>query len=111
LKFANTLKEAGVPDKQAEAEARALKDVLSDFSSERLDDLTTRRDFKELETTLRRDMKEIEIALRRDMKESELKLEAKIADTKAELVRWVVGVGILQMTLIAALLLLRLTPG
>lgn len=31
LKFANTLKEAGVPDKQAEAEAKALKEVFSDF--------------------------------------------------------------------------------
>jgi hypothetical protein len=31
--------------------------------------------------------------------------ELKIAETKSELIRWVVGVGLLQTTLIAALLL------
>ncbi|WP_394752115.1 hypothetical protein [Crenothrix sp.] len=47
-----------------------------------------------------------------DLKELELKLEArikdvelKIADTKAELIRWVVAVGLLQTMLISALVL------
>jgi len=105
LKFANRLKAAGVPDKQAEAEAEALKEVLSDFASERLDDLTTRRDLKELETALQRDLKELDASVRRDMKESELRLEAKVAESNAALVRWVVSVGVLQTAVIAALVL------
>jgi hypothetical protein len=35
-------------------------------------------------------------------------LELKIAENKAELIRWVVGVGLLQITIIAGLML-RLT--
>ena len=46
------------------------------------------------------------------IKETELKIELvrselkrDIAETKAELIRWVVGVGLLQITIITALLL------
>lgn len=46
------------------------------------------------------------------IKETELKMELirselkrDLAETKRELIRWVVGVGILQTTLIAALLI------
>ena len=35
----------------------------------------------------------------------ELKVAKDIAESKAELVRWVVGVGVLQMTLIVSLML------
>ena len=56
-----------------------------------------------------------ELATKRDLKELELKLESRIKDTelrivetKAELIRWVVGVGLLQITIIAGLMM-RLT--
>ena len=45
-----------------------------------------------------------ELATKRDLKE----LELKIAENKAELIRWVVGVGLLQITIIAGLMM-RLT--
>lgn len=48
LKFANKLKAAGVPDKQAEAEAEALADVLEI----NLKDLPTKQDLRELELRL-----------------------------------------------------------
>lgn len=47
LKFANKLKAAGVPDKQAEAEAEALADVMSE--AVKTSDLTTKNDLHELE--------------------------------------------------------------
>lgn len=50
-----------------------------------------------------------EVATTRDIRESELRLEVKISDIKAELVRWVVGAGLLQTALIAGLLL-KLIP-
>lgn len=84
LRFANTLKEAGVPPGQAEAEAKALSEIFE----VNLQELATQQDLKLLEANLRRD----------------------IAETKAELIRWVVAVGVLQITLIAALLL-KLAPG
>lgn len=43
--------------------------------------------------------------VKRDIKEFELKLEVKIAETKADLVRWIIGAGFLQTALIAGLLL------
>lgn len=41
-----------------------------------------------------------DLASKRDLKE----LELKIAENKAELVLWVVGVGLLQITIIAGLI-------
>lgn len=105
LKFTKRLREAGVPEKQAEAEAEAVQDalreVIADFEKSRLADVSTKLDIKELDAKLEttRDF------LRRDIKESELKLEAKIAETNANLVKWVVSAGVLQFALIAALLL------
>jgi hypothetical protein len=56
LKFANTLKAAGVPDKQAEAEAEALSEVLEvNFK-----DLVTKTDLSREVELLRRDMREME---------------------------------------------------
>ncbi len=39
------------------------------------------------------------------LRESELKNEVKLAETKADLIRWVVGVGVLQTSFITALLI------
>lgn len=94
LKFANRLKAAGVPDKQAEAEAEALSEILE----VNLKELATKEDLTREMTLLRRDMD----SLRSDMKRD-------VAETKAELIRWVVAVGVLQITLIAALLI-KLLP-
>ena len=52
LKFANTLKEAGVPSAQAEAEATALSEVLEI----NLKDLATKDDLHREIESLRRDM-------------------------------------------------------
>jgi len=47
LRFANKLKAAGVPDKQAEAEAEALSDVLAE--AVKTSDLTNKADLHEME--------------------------------------------------------------
>ncbi len=52
LKFANTLKEAGVPAAQAKAEATALSDVLEI----NLKDLATKEDLHREVESLRREM-------------------------------------------------------
>jgi len=45
------------------------------------------------------------LATKIDLREVELRLELKLAETKADLIRWVVGVGLLQITIIAGLIL------
>ena len=56
LKFANTLKEAGVLPAQAEAEASALSEVLE----VNLKELVTKEDLKHEVELLRRDMRDME---------------------------------------------------
>jgi uncharacterized pyridoxal phosphate-containing UPF0001 family protein len=56
LKFSNRLKAAGVPDKQAEAEAEALSEVLEVS----IKDLPTKDDLSREVELLRRDMRELE---------------------------------------------------
>ena len=56
LKFANTLKDAGVPPAQAEAEAVALSEVLE----VNLKELVTKDDLKHEVELLRPDMRDME---------------------------------------------------
>jgi chromosome segregation ATPase len=131
LAYAKKLKEAGFTDRQAEVQAEAL---LSFFQ----EGLATKADLHDVETSLRSEMRDLETRIdarfnevdRRfneidsrfnemegrfkeiDGRFSEIRLEIRAtnAETKAELVRWVVGVGMLQIALITALLL-KMLPG
>jgi hypothetical protein len=86
--FVKELKEAGFSEQQAEVITKLQKTAVNTTLEQarhdyQLDDLATKRDLKELE----------------------LKVAKDIAESKAELIRWVVGGGVLQMTLITGLLL------
>ena len=78
LAYVKKLREAGIDEKQAEAQAVALASVLKSGVT----DLATKQDMELLRAELKKDLAEI----------------------KAELIRWVVGVGILQTTLIVGIL-------
>jgi len=83
LAYAKKLRSAGFTEQQAEVAAEAQKEtievVIAELETRHLNEMATKLD--------------IEI------------LRKEIAETKAELVRWVVGAGFLQTVLIAALLL------
>lgn len=81
LQFVQRLKRAGMGEAEAEAIAEAVRDVQAGT----------------------------EVATKQDLAVTSAALEVKIAETKADLVRWVVGVGVLQTALIAAMLL-KLIP-
>ena len=63
LKYSKRLKDAGVPDKQAEAEVEALAEALE----VNLKDLPTKDDLTRETGLLRRDLKELETSLKRDI--------------------------------------------
>jgi hypothetical protein len=86
--FVKKLKGVGFSEEQAEV----LTDLQKTTSQNTLDQ--ARHDY-ELD----------DLATKRDLKELQLTLELKIAESKADLIRWVVGVGLLQITIIAALML------
>lgn len=107
------LKEAGIPEPQAAAQVATLTKVIDTAFAQvkhdyQLDDLITKRDLKELEVRLDSRIKETELKI--ELVRSELKrdietVRKEIAETKADLVRWVVGVGILQSVLVVGLVL------
>jgi len=117
LHFANRLKSVGFTDEQAQV-ITELQHLATDNTLEQarhdyhLDDVATKRDMKELETALRHDIKEMETALRHDMAGLDHKVELLRADTgrmiaesRADLTRWIIGAGFLQTTLIIGVLL------
>lgn len=89
LRFSNRLKAAGVPDKQAEAEAEALAEVFD----KNLGELATRRDLKDLE-----------LATKRDIKELELRVVSELAPIKAELATLKWGMAIVVGGVVALIL-------
>jgi len=93
--FFNELKGAGFTEQQAEVITKLQKTTITTTLEQarhdyQLDDLTTKRDLKELELKLESRIKDTEL---------------KIVESKADLIRWVVGVGVLQTALITALLI------
>ncbi len=93
--FIKELKNVGFSEEQAEVITNLQKTTINTTLEQakhdyQLDDLATKRDLKELEFRLEARIKDTEL---------------KIVETKAELIRWVVGVGVLQMTLIVGLML------
>lgn len=93
LAYANKLKEAGVPDKQAEAQSEALAHIF-DYKA------ATKKDLQESESRLSSelDKKVMELNSKIDNKVSELKLE--ISNLKSDTIKWVVGLLLAQAALI-----------
>ena len=87
LEFTEQLKAAGVPDEQAKGHAKAFATAIRQVEESRLDDLATKRD--------------LDLQIKG--------LEVKIAESKAEIIKWMFGVSAAQVTLIVALI--KLLPG
>ena len=102
LHFANRLKAVGFSEEQAQvltelqrsATDSTLEQARHDYH---LDDVATKRDLKEID--LKIDLAKAE--LKRDIET----VRKEIAETKADLTRWIIGVGFLQTTLIIGVLL------
>ncbi len=94
--FVKRLHDAGFTDQQAET-LTSLHQELVDATLDQVNhkQLANKQDIRELEL-------KIEI-LRADLKKD-------IAETKSDLIRWIVGAGLLQTALITALLL-KLSAG
>lgn len=118
--FVRKLKSVGFSEEQAEVITDLQKTTVTNTLEQAkhdydLENISSKKDFELLELNLKRGIKELEVKLETRIKETEFKLEAKIkdtdlkiAETKTELIRWVVGVGLLQITITAGLLF-RLT--
>jgi hypothetical protein len=105
LDYAQKLKAVGVSEQQAEVQARVLAEVLDKQTATKAEiaehETALRRDIEALRVELKRDIAEI----KRDLRETELRLEVKMVESKADLTRWVIGVGLLQTTIIVGVLM------
>ncbi len=89
LKYAETLKAAGAPEALAKAQAQALAEALKEGAAP----LATKEDLKDLRTELKADIAE----LRQEM-------NTRFAETKFELLRWMLGAMAVQAGVIVGLL-------
>jgi len=77
LKFANQLKNAGIPPVHAEAEANALSEVFETNLSELATKEDLHHEIRELDTGLRHEMKELETGLRHEIGDLRKDMDAK----------------------------------
>lgn len=87
LAYADTLKAGGFSPQQAETQARALAEILDR-------QMATKAEVEEHDHNLQHALEVPRLELKRD-----------IAESKAELTRWVIGAGVLQTTLVIGVLL------
>ncbi|NVZ11721.1 hypothetical protein HW932_20960 [Allochromatium humboldtianum] len=87
LAYAETLKAGGFNEQQAATQARALAEIIDR-------QMATKAEMEAHENNLRRDIEVLRLEVKRD-----------IAESKSELIRWVVGAGFLQTTLIIGALM------
>src|SRR5712691_4302290 len=99
------LKAAGFTDDQAEAVTRAVKRA-QDLD---LSNLATRTDLAELRAATRTDLAELRAATKTDFAELGAAAKTDLAELRAELIKWVVGVGFAQVAMILAVL--KVLPG
>lgn len=104
LKFANTLKAAGVPPAQAEAEAAAFSEVMQ----LNLKELVAKDDLAAAEKGLKQEAKEVEQRL-----SAKIDLLALQHKSELQVLRWMVGIGTtVSVAMIGIVLRLLLTrPG
>jgi len=94
LAYSETLKAGGFSEQQAATQARALAEILDR-------QMATKAEVAEHENNLQHAIEVLRLELKRDLAET----NTRIAETKADLTRWVIGVGFLQTTIIIGVLL------
>ena len=108
--------------------ARIIAEAIGQLEDRypQLREVATQSQLRETELRLQKEIKEVEANLQKEIQQTRLEIKevearlskeihlldlkiaentTKIAETKAELVRWVVGVGLLQTTLLTGVLL------
>jgi len=86
LKYADRLKQAGVPPALAEAQSHALAETLEQG-------LVSKADLKQTELALKSDLKEVGLSLKSDLKALDLSTKAEIMrlDGTLKLHAWMLG--------------------
>ena len=94
IKYVGELREAGVPEKQAEVHLRILHEVIEsnlatkrDIEEVKRDIEEVKRDIEELRTEVKRDIEELRTELKRDIEELRTEVKRDIEELRTELKR------------------------
>jgi len=68
--------------------------------------LTLEKQIEEVRLTLKKDIEEVRLTLKKDIEEVRLTLEKEIAEAKSGVIKWVVGLLIIQTGVIATIIAL-----
>jgi hypothetical protein len=105
LKLARKLESAGMQPKQAQDTSAALSESFSEWLS--LGNIATREDVQRLESAMREDVQRLEGKTDKvDAKidNLEARIGAKFAETKVDILKWIIGaMGAQTVALLAAL--------
>jgi hypothetical protein len=94
LKLGRRLEAAGFPTKQAQDTAETLADTITGT-------VATQADIHGVQGEIR----EVGLKLRAEIREVGLKLRAEIAALRAELIKWVMGIGIAAVLAVGGMIL------
>ena len=108
LKMVERLESAGFTLPQARMQASVLAEVIGAEDASIVDRFSSKQDAAQDLAAVRAENGKLESKIDKlDSKiaQSAAELKVAIADTRSELIRWMVSVGILQMALVAALVI------
>lgn len=109
LKFARSLREkAKLAPEQAEGFADAIAEAMQGDLATKADlaraTSDTKADLGQMRSETKAEISQLRSELKADIREAEFRLEAKIADVRADLIKWTVGsVGLQTVAVLGAL--------
>jgi len=98
LAYANKLKDAGIPDKHAEAQSEALAAIFDD-------QVATKKDLPETEAKFEKALQETEARLIARMDGKFATMDNKLAEMKFDIIKWMVSLMFAQLFATSALIL------
>lgn len=104
LEYVHQLKEAGVPEKQAETHAHALSEVIESNLATKRDIESVRRDIKLEIETVHRDIKELELKFNARLEKTKSDMTVEIEKLKSDVIKWSVGAVFTAVGLFATII-------
>jgi phage shock protein A len=96
-KMVDRLEQAGFTGEQARAHVEVLAEAMAERDERYANKQDVQQQFNDIRTTL--------VRLEAKVDTLDLKIDKAVAEVRAQLIHWMVSVGLLQTTLISALLI------
>jgi len=94
--------------KDDEVKAKALSEVVDELERRivPMEQISTKGDLEVTRLTLKKDIEEVRLTLEKKIEEVRLTLEKEIAEAKSRIIKWVIGLLLVQTGVIAIIIAL-----